>query len=438
MATKKSLVAALVAVAASVAACGGGSSATSSGPVTVPSDPAAVSGAITVLTNRTDLDKDGTLAKYAAAFTKVYPKVTVKFESITDYEGEVKIRLNTKQYGDVLLVPNNIARKDYAAFFAPLGTPADLDPTYRFVANGTVNGKVYGLATFGNANGFVYNTDVWKQAGITSWPKTPAEFVQDLQAIKTKTSATPYYTNYHDGWPLTQWEGAVGAAPCDAQATNTLATSSAPWAQGKQLNTVDTLLYDTVKQGLTETDPTTTNWEQSKTLLAQGKIGTMMLGSWAISQMQLAAKTAGKSASTIGYMPFPYQTGGASCSVIAPDYLEGISIHSAHPQAARAWIDWFTDKSGYAQDQGAIPTPKAAALPSTLASFQQNKVTLVELDQAKATQVTTIDKAAEIGLTAPDYRQSIVDAARGNGGKSLEQIFADLNRKWAAAEQAAS
>ena len=42
-------------------------------------------------------------------------------------------------------------------------------------------------------------------------------------------------------------------------------------------------------------DPTTTNWEESKNLLAQGKIGSMVLGSWAVSQMQDAAEAAGAS-----------------------------------------------------------------------------------------------------------------------------------------------
>jgi len=405
--------------------------------VTAPNDPSLVTGQITVLTNRTDLEQDGTLAKYAAAFTKVYPKASVKFEAITDYEGEVKIRLNTSQYGDVLLIPNNIARKDYPSFFASLGSEADFSSKYRFVPNSTVNGKVYGVATFGNANGFVYNTAVWKQAGITSWPKTTAEFLADLKLIKDKTSATPYYTNYHDGWPLTQWQGAFGGVSCDPQANNALAQSTAPWAAGKELNTIDTLLYDTVKQGLVETDPTTTNWENSKTLLASGKVGTMLLGSWAISQMQKAATTAGKDPSTIGYMPFPSQTNGSFCSVSAPDYLEGVSSKSKNQPTARAWIDWFTDKSGYAASQGAISTAKDAPLPPTLAEFQKQGVKLVELDQAKATLVNTIDKGSEIGLTAPDYRQKIVDAARGTGG-TLQAQFDDLNKKWATAQQSAS
>ena len=64
-----------------------------------------MSGTITVLTHRTDLVQDGTMKKYAAEFNKTYPKVKVEFEALTDYEGEVKIRMNTENYGDVLHDP---------------------------------------------------------------------------------------------------------------------------------------------------------------------------------------------------------------------------------------------------------------------------------------------------------------------------------------------
>ena len=45
-----------------------------------------------------------------------------------------------------------------------------------------------------------------------------------------------------------------------------------------------------------------------------------------------------------------------------------------------------------------------------------------------------IDKAAEIGLCDPKYRQRIVDAARGAKNETKDAIFADLNKKWADAK----
>ena len=79
-----------------------------------------LSGTITVLNHRTDLDKDGTLAKYSAAFKVLYPGVTVNWETITDYEGEVATRMNTKDYGDVLNIPRSLTQDKYPDFFTPL------------------------------------------------------------------------------------------------------------------------------------------------------------------------------------------------------------------------------------------------------------------------------------------------------------------------------
>lgn len=436
MLRKTSVTTVAVAAAMLVPACSGGD--TPSGDTAeAPDDPAEVSGDLTVLTNRTDLLQDGTLDAYAKEFTSVYPDVTVEFEAMTDYEGEVQVRLNTEEYGDVLLIPNGLARKNYATFFAPLGEEAELSDEYRFIPHGSVDGTTYGLATFGNANGFVYNTEVWEAAGVTDWPTTPEEFLSDLESIEQETNATPYYTNYHDGWPLTQWQGAVGAVSCDSEANNALAQTADPWSEGQELRAIDSLIYDIVEQGYAEEDPATTNWEQSKGLLANGKIATMFLGSWAISQMQAAAEAAGKDPSVIGYLPFPTQVDGEYCAVVAPDYRQAVSVHSEHPEAARAWIDWFTNESGFAQDQGAVPTPKDAELPETLAPFEEEGVQLLELNQDDATLVDTIDKESEVGLLAPEYRQRIVDAAHGTSGEDLTAIFEDLNSKWEQAQQSA-
>lgn len=434
---RKALSGALITTAMlAVVGCSGGA-ATTGEAATAPADPGKVSGDITVLTHRTDLVQNGTMKKYAAAFNKIYPKVKVKFEGITDYEGEVKIRMNTDQYGDVLMIPNAIAQDDYPKFFASLGSPQDLGKKYRFVDKATVNGKVYGLATVGNANGFVYNKAVWKKAGITDWPTTPAQFIEDLKAIKAKTGAVPYYTNFKDGWPLTSpWTGILGSVSCDPQASNKLVTAD-PWASNSDLTTADTLLYDIVHDNLAEKDPTTTNWETSKGLIAKGNVATMLLGSWAITQMQNAAKTAGTNPDDIGFMPFPAQVGGKFCSVVSADYQEAVSIHSQHKEAARAWVDWFTDKSGFAQNEGSVPTLKADALPTTLKPYVDAGVKLIEVSQSKTGQVNAIDDAAEIGLNKPDYRQKLIDMARGAEKGDLKDYLADLGKKWTEAAKTA-
>ncbi|MFF5970552.1 ABC transporter substrate-binding protein [Streptomyces sp. NPDC012769] len=430
MGKTKTLTGVLLTVAMlTVAGCGGGGAA-SGETAAAPDDPNGVSGEIKVLTQRTDLVQNGTLKRYAAEFNKTYPKVKVKFEGITDYEGEVKIRMNAKAYGDVLMIPAAVAKNDYPKFFAPLGTTAELAGKYRFSDKTEVAGKVYGIAQFGTANGFVYNKTVWRKAGIAAWPKTPQEFLADLKAIGDRTEAVPYYTNFKDGWPLVQWTANVGSVTCDAKATDKLAGPVSPWRAGGELHAIDTLVHDIVKQGLAEKDPTTTNWESSKAMLAEGKVGTMMLGSWSITQMQGAAKEAGGSPADIGFMPFPAQKDGKFCATLVSDYQQAVSAYSENKPAARAWIDWFTEKSGYSEREGAVPAVKSAPMPATLKDFVDNDVTFVERSEAQTALVNDIDNTAEIGLNKPDYRQKLIDTARGAQEGSLQDFFADLNKRW--------
>jgi hypothetical protein len=69
-------------------------------------------------------------------------------------------------------------------------------------------------------------------------------------------------------------------------------------------------------------------------------------------------------------------------------------------------------------------------MPDTLDDFVDNDVTFLERSEAKTGAVNTIDNAAEIGLNKPDYRQKLVDTARGAQDGSLEDFLADLDKRW--------
>ncbi|PFG32630.1 ABC transporter substrate-binding protein [Sanguibacter antarcticus] len=397
-------------------------------------DDGVMAGEITVLTWRTDLLEDGTLDGYKAAFEKKYPDVTVEFEGITDYEGEVRTRMNTDDYGDVLGIPGTITPEQLPDFFEPLGTTEELAQTYRFINDKSFDGNGYGIAVVGNAQGLVYNKAVWEAAGITELPTTPEEFIADLAAIADSTDAVPLYTNYAASWPVTQWDGHRGSITCDEEFNRELPQDDAPWSEGKDLYVIDSVLWDAAEGGFIEDDPTTTDWEASKGMLGTGEIATMALGSWAIGQMQEAAEDP----ADIGYMPFPNQVGGTFCSSIGGDYNQAINIHSDHKEEARAWIDWFNSESGYAESQGGLSPLLEGDMPTTLADFAALGDDLVYLEQlpaepGKETLVTDIDNTAEIGLQKEIYRKALIDAARGQTDETKDEFFADLNTRWAEA-----
>ncbi|MNM33654.1 Multiple sugar-binding protein precursor [compost metagenome] len=400
-------------------------SASASG-TTSPSD---IKGDITVITQRTDI-VDTVFKEYAAKFNEKYPNVKVNFEALANYEDQIKIRMNTSDYGDVLLLPTSVPIAQLPDFFEPLGDEADLSKQYTGLEERSVNGKAYGIPITINFSGIIYNKKIFSDAGITTVPKTIDDFTKALQTIKDKTQAIPLYTNYAAGWTLTQWEADLTTVAGDPDYVNiTQVASDNNFVKGQPHYDLYKIMYDAAKNGLIEPDPTTTDWESSKSDLANGKIATMPLGSWAIGQIKGVASNP----DDVGFMPFPTN----ASKVIVPlsdDYNIGISVHSKNKEAARAWVDWFINESSYPTTEGGGMSPvKGAELPEILKQYEGTDVTFQTITPAKAGEeglVDAIDKQAEIGLWQPDFKKRIIEAAIGNRKESFDDIMKDLNDKW--------
>jgi raffinose/stachyose/melibiose transport system substrate-binding protein len=393
-----------------------------------------VKGAITVLTNRTDL-VDTTLPEYAKKFEAKHPGTTVRFEGVTDYEHDVTTQLSGGDYGDVLLIPNTVAIAEYGQFFEPLGAEGELSAKYRFTSQTTYDGKVYGLSLGGVAKGFVVNKRIFAQAGITAPPKTPEDFLAALKAVQGRTGAVPLYTNYKDGWPVSEWNN-QRAILGDPQINDKFAADPTPWQPGKIQYITDGLLFDIVHAGLIEKDPLTTNWEASKPMIATGKVAGMLLGSWAVPQMRAAATAADANPDDIAFWPFPYQSGGKFYAKIDGDYSAAVSRNSKNKATAKAWLDWFVNESGFSADQQAIPPAKDQPLPPALKAFTATGVELMETPAAttNAGKEDEIIKESEIDLKGNIYRQKLIDIARGAAKGTKDSYFADLNKRWSAAQ----
>lgn len=388
---------------------------------------------LTVLSTKTDF-VNTKFKDYAKEYAAIHPNVTLKFQAYTDYEKTTMTRMSSSDYGDVLFAPTSVKQTDWAKYFAPLGTEKDLAKKYYCVdgLGDLFNGTIYTIPSEVNVSGILYNKKVFKDAGITTIPTNEEDFLKALQAIKTKGDAIPMYTNYKDGWPLTQWEADALAISGKASYTNIdMVNTDSPFSKGQPHYTLYKLMYDVAKNKLIETDPTTTDWEKSKTMMAQGKIATMELGSWAIAQVQ--AQAANKD--DIGFMPFPSQVNGKSYSQMSADYAYAVNKNSKHVNEAKELVTWLVEKSSFSEDCGAVNTLKTSKMPAALQSFKDLGVEFLIPTAAKKEQAgwnDKIDKAGEVGLWQPDFKQKIVEAAIGNSNQTYDQIMDGLNAKWKA------
>jgi raffinose/stachyose/melibiose transport system substrate-binding protein len=413
------------------------SSRTSSASSTNETSAEALNGTVVFLTNRTDLDTDGTFDTLISRFNKKYPNITIKVESSTDYTSEIVTRMQTKEYGDVCMITDAIPSKDLGKYFEPFGTVDELKDKYReeYLYSKWYNGQVYGLANMCVVKGLVYNKQVFRDAGITTLPTTEDEFLTDLQMIKDNTSAIPYYTNANVGWTLDQWEDhAFGSITgSDTYKNNDMPHDKEAFAEGSSHWAIAKLVYEIVKRGLCEKDPTTCDWEASKGMLNRGEIGCMLLGSWAIQQI----KDAGICPDNVGYMPYPHSVNGKQYASSDADYCYGININSQNKKAARAWVDFLVDESGLALKNGGISLLKSDPLPESLENFEN--VTLIVDKPATDENIGLLDAVQqESGVTLYDNGvrlNAIIDIARGASNDTFEAYMKRLNDAWAAAVQ---
>lgn len=388
---------------------------------------------ITFINHKTDFKQDGTWDRYVKEFEKTHPNIQVKVQALSDYATNMKTRMNSNNYGDVFMLPDSVNAKDYSHFVKPLGKVNKMSKKYYCINAKQYKGTVYGIPSDINAQGVIVNMEVFRKAGYKTFPKTPEKFIAALKAIKAKEKGvTPLYTNYHSGWALANWDYHASAAAGDPDYLNKMMKEKNPFAKGKTMNTIYNILYTACKDKLVEGDPTTSDWEQSKQDMADNKIGVMVLGSFALLQVQQKNKS---NAKNIQFEAFPMTPkNGKQMVTIGADYCLAISKHSQHKKAAREFVDWLVNKSDYAKDCGAMSTVKGKPMPAAFKSLKENHVELVQTVQPPKGEedlLQNVNNDAEVGFqTTEDYKQKIIDAGVGNNKQSFESIMNDMNQKW--------
>lgn len=402
---------------------------------------------IKVLTNRTDLLEDKAehpYSEYIAKFNEMYPNIKVEVEGLTNYSDESLLRLQGGDWGDVMFIPA-VDAAEYADYFMPLGTKEEIATQVNYFDK-IYGDDVYGIPYMAGVNGgVVYNKKVFEAAGITATPKTPEEFIAALQQIKANTDAIPMYTNYAAGWALSgQWDPAIGgAATGDATYMNQkLLHTSNPFSDpgdGTGAYNVYKVLYDAVADGLTEEDYSTTDWEGCKSMINEGKIGCMVLGTWAVPQMQAG----GPNADDIAYMPFPITVSGKQYATVGPDYSYGINADADETQqlASLLFVKFMTVESGMSQNEGGLPmTVGDNNTPAIYDAFDgveyiQDEFALEGEEDLK----NTLDADSELNIAngGESKVEEIIEHA-ANGDESFDDIMNSWNEAWTSAQESNS
>lgn len=199
---------------------------------------------------------------------------------------------------------------------------------------------------------------------------------------------------------------------------------------GKPTGDVLEILYKFVSSGWVEGDLTTTNWEQSKVDMANGKIAMMALGMWAVPQIQGFSDNP----EDIGIAPFPTNNTGKLKAEAGPDNYLAVSKHSKHKEAAIDFVKYYTTSS-YADKEGLIPaSSKQESTNPVVKGYMNSGVELMfqdpaETDQTASDLTTSIATDAGFKFWEGSYIQEAVIAAK-KSRSDFEAVVNKYNDNW--------
>lgn len=381
-------------------------------------------GTITVMSNLSQEE----MQKYADMFTSKYPGLTVEYIYLENYNEQALEMMESGDYADVLFIPGSMSSDNMGKYFEPLGTVDELSEKYNYIDKSFKNGDVvYGIPSYAYTSGFLYNKAVFEKAGITQIPKTTDEFLEALRCIDEYTDAVPFYTNYDSSWALNTWENFpyIEMTGDVNYKENDFVKIENPFSQGSTHDVVYSMLYRIVEEGLCEENIGSGDWNESKTLLNEGKIACIAIGSWALSQF----KNAGEYGDDVAFMPFPNEIDGKQYATISTDYPYAINRNSNMKEAAKAYIDFMLDESGFALDRDNLSIVKTDPYPDSFTEMED----IIFLSNAAASPETTNYfqiLSSQLDLQSGTEQKRIIEAASGKTDESWDDIRDDWNERW--------
>lgn len=378
------------------------------------------SGKVTFLTNRTDMiGKE--YDEYVKRFNAEYPDIQIEFEaSQTDYNQQAKVRMASGELPDLMFVPD-IPNSDLPKYFAPLDD-LGLSAEITFKDFKAYEGKLYGITTGNSTSGIVYNKQAFADAGITELPKTWDEFLAACEKLKQQ-GIIPLSSNFKDKWPLGSWVYDMPRViENNKDFSNEIINTDTPFTMDNGYGKAMSLLKELADQGYLEKDINSTNWEQSKKDLANGKMAMYFLGNWVINQVI----GVGAESDNIGFFPLPFDNSGDVRAAFNPDFFYAVNKDSKNLDATKAFLKWMLEDSGYEDFAGFIsPLAGRESKLTQLAEFQATGVDLQE-GVPDDTKVIEIRNKAQIDL--PAIAQEFVLA------KDPQTVLDKWNKAWAKAK----
>lgn len=296
----------------------------------------------------TEKPKIKALQNEADNFTKKNPNIKIEIESMSldQYANVLKMKLasgdapniifgSPKSYKDIVASDNilDITNQEFVK---------RIDP--KFIANVTMDKKVYGVPMDLMPSGVFYNKDIFKKEGIEI-PKTWTEFVKVCETLKAK-GITPIAAGYKDlasigGGCYTEIYGnPLLKMPDFRQDVMDGKTKLADLPEFKSF-----LQRFQTRNKYVNSDALQVGVDRAEQMFATGKTGMIVLGSWAIGAIR-----ADNPEGNFGVFMFPSSDKVEENAMsTATDDTFMLSAHADNQAESLKFFDYMTSTEGASQ-----------------------------------------------------------------------------------------
>ncbi|MFE5318684.1 extracellular solute-binding protein [Paenibacillus sp. NPDC056579] len=281
------------------------------------------------------------LAKLAAEYEKANPGVKIQIDTVgggSDYGAALMAKFNSGDKPDIF---NNGGFSDLDKWIEHLEDLSDQPWVKDMVTVAkepmTKDGKLYGQPLNLEGYGFLYNKDLFAQAGITELPKTLSQLEAAAQKLQAK-GVTPFVNGYGEWWVLgNHFVNLPFAYQPDPNAFIDSLNKGTGKIQGNATFDNWVKLFDLqLKYG--NKNPLQTDYKTQVTEFATGKAAMTQQGNW--TQLQITQTNPNIK---VGFLPMPISEDAAANDKLPVGVPNNwvINKNSPNKEEAKKFLNWM-------------------------------------------------------------------------------------------------
>ncbi|WP_101845632.1 ABC transporter substrate-binding protein [Halobacillus sp. Marseille-P3879] len=276
------------------------------------------------------------------AYEKENPHVSIEVYTIggaMDDYSDLKAQMAAGDGPDIFTNPGYEHAELWNDYLEDLSDEPWIDQAYEDTLSAvTFDDKIYGMPINLEGYGFIYNKDLFKQAGIHSRPETLTELKETAEQLE-EAGITPFATGYYEKWKLgDHLMNTAFAQQADPaafitglnQGTETISTNS-------KFKDLVTFLDVTLAYG--SDDPLDTDYSMEIQAFAEEEAAMILQGNWIQPVIDQQAPNM-----NIGIMPIPINddTENDSLVVNTPGYwVVNKQTSSDKKKEAKKFLNWM-------------------------------------------------------------------------------------------------